>query len=177
LAAEVRMLLGEVGKLREERRNIQLSVVTVSSWVGPVTYQRNFFLVKLALFCLYEASTKPAACLIQIGESIVLLQSLLDLPAQFIIGNQAHFPSGRNHQLTYHPTSPRLLPNLDRVDGVPFPSVVDSGAFVKSLSLPQRDLSSKQCHHQRRRLIVRRPPARGQPGKVNAPILSAVGGA
>jgi hypothetical protein len=58
------MLLGEVGKLREERRNIQL-FVSIPDWL---CHWLTNSLVKLALSCAYEAITMLAACLIQIGE-------------------------------------------------------------------------------------------------------------
>jgi hypothetical protein len=101
--------------------------------------------------------------LTQIGESITSLHSFLDLLAQFIIGNQAQVPSRRDH----HPTSHLRLPDLVRAYGVPFPSVVDSGDLIKSLSLRTRGLPPKHDHQQRhRRLMVHR---RGHPGKVHTP--------
>jgi hypothetical protein len=59
------MLLNEVSKLREERRNIQLLVVVIASLVSHLLTNS---LVKLARCCAYEANTNLVACLIQIGE-------------------------------------------------------------------------------------------------------------
>jgi hypothetical protein len=65
LATEVRMLLNEVSKLREERRNIQLLAVIIAFLVSRLLTNSP---VKLAPCCAYEANTKLVACLIQIGE-------------------------------------------------------------------------------------------------------------
>jgi hypothetical protein len=62
------MLLGEVGKLREERRNIQLCV----EFIIPATqlsYLLTNPLAKSVLSCVCEASTKLVACSIQIGKA------------------------------------------------------------------------------------------------------------
>jgi len=59
------MLLGEVGKLREERRNIQLFVGFIP--VFCLVHLLTNLLVKSALSCVCEVNTKLAACLTQTG--------------------------------------------------------------------------------------------------------------
>ena len=58
------MLLGEVGKLREERRNIQLSVVISRLQSSRLLTDS----VKLALCCAWKADAITVASLIQTGE-------------------------------------------------------------------------------------------------------------
>ena len=61
------MLLGEVGKLREERRNIQLFVDFIIH--TRLSRLLTNFLAKSVLSYVCEANTKLAACSIQIGKA------------------------------------------------------------------------------------------------------------
>ena len=61
------MLLAEVGKLREEKRNIQLFVeFIIHTWLSHL--QTNL-LAKSVLSCVCEASTKLVACSTSIGKA------------------------------------------------------------------------------------------------------------
>jgi hypothetical protein len=163
------MLLGEVGKLREERRNIQLFVGSI-----PDRFSHCLIcsLAKLAPSCVCEASTILVACLIRTGECVILLLcGFIHLLPPFILGNHPPIPSPRSQRLTYRRTSllhPVPKP-LVRPRGALFAHEVHSGVVAGRLR-PGRDPLSRryhrQAHNQECRPTVRRP-ARGIPGKVN----------
>jgi hypothetical protein len=66
------MLLGEVGKLREERRNIQLCVEFIIPTIR-LSHLLTNVLAKSVLSCVCEASTKLVACSIQTGKAYRLV--------------------------------------------------------------------------------------------------------
>jgi hypothetical protein len=165
------MLLGEVGKLREERRNIQLFV----EFIIPATRLSRLLtnlLAKSVHSCVCEASTKLVACSIQIGKAyhFVIVRSLCLL---FVLGNRALVLLPHNHRQTCHLKSllhPVLNPPaLGRGD--PFTNVVDSGAPVRNRRGARLDPSSRrQCkcnHHLGRLPTVHKLLAPGQLGKVS----------
>ena len=90
LAIEVRALLAEVGKLREERRNIQLFVeFIIHTWLS---YLRTNLLAKSVLSCVCEASTKLVACSTRIGKVYHFVCVVRAFTAKSILGGPVEAP-------------------------------------------------------------------------------------